>query len=448
MAAGEGTAIAEGPGWTGAALNGPGGWRLRGRIPWLLGFLMLFDSWDATVIAYTLPSISAEWGLSGLEAGWLASAGYAGAFVGAVLFGTLAERLGRLPVMRWLVIAMAVLALACSQAPGFASLVAIRLVQGLAIGGAMPVTISYVNEISPTATRGRFFGTFQFLMLAGFGLASLTSVWIVPLLGWRWMYGLAGIPLLFAPLLWLLPESPRWLAAKGRHGEALAALRRLGSEIGEIPADTATPAAAPRVPFAELLAPRWRGRTVTAAAMWFLTSLVSFGLLTWVPSIYVSTFDIPIEKALSYNAIVSIAVFVLPVVLRQTVDRIGRRPPPIIGTLLGGIALLGLLAVPSSQWVLIVALVMLGQIGVSVSSMVLWPWSAEIYDTRVRSVALGALSSLARAASMLTPVLVGGVMQATGSARLVFLAFGIASLAVALLWWRAAQETAGREMGA
>ncbi len=449
MAQGATDGMRAGPSWVGAALDNPGTWSLRGKIPYLLGLLMLFDSWDATVIAYTLPSIIAEWGLTPVLAGWLVSAGYGGGFVGAILFGTLAERHGRLPVMRWLVIVMGLLAIACSLAPSYGALVAIRVAQGMAIGGALPVTISYVNEIAPTATRGRFFGTFQFLMLAGFGLASLTSIWIVPIWGWRAMYALGAVPLLFVPLLHGLPESPRWLASKRRLGDALASLARLGSAAVAVPADApAEPAASgPRVPIGALFAPALRGRSTVAALLWFLTSLVSYGLLNWVPTLYVTMFRIPVQQALSYNSIVSVIVFILPVVLLFTIDRVGRRPPVLIGTAIGGIAMLILLAVPVSAWMLAVALVIIGQTGISVGSILLWPWTAESYETRVRSTALGTMSSLARAASMLTPLLVGGLLQATGSVTPIFLLFGVASLIVALLWWRGTQETAGRAMG-
>jgi putative MFS transporter len=96
---------------------------------------------------------------------------------------------------------------------------------------------------------------------------------------------------------------------------------------------------------------------------------------------------------------------------------------------------------------LAVGLVIIGQIGISCGSILLWPWTAESFETRVRSTALGAMSSLARAASMLTPLVVGGILQATGSVTLVFLLFGVACLVTALLWWRGAQETAGRVFG-
>ncbi len=445
----QGGAVADGnagPSWVALALNGSGDWRLRDKAPYLLGLLMLFDSWDSVVIAYTLPSIIAEWGLSALQAGWLISAGYGGQFLGAIFFGTVAERRGRLPVLRPLVVAMSLLAIVCAIADSYSHLVLLRFLQGIAIGGALPVAICYINEIAPTATRGRFFGTFQFLMTSGFGLAALASAWIVPAYGWRVMFAIGVAPLLFLPFTLSLPESPRWLAGRGRIEDAIRALARLGCGPGQAQPLGALNAPAASVPFSLLLAPGTRGKSVVAAFLWFLTSLVSFGLVTWIPSIYVGMFRIPVADALSYNAIVAVSVFILPVILRQTIDWVGRRPPAILGTALGGIALLVMTGIDVEQKYLLVGLAIVGQIGISVGSMILWPYTAEIFDTRIRSLALGTASSLARGASMLTPLVVGGVIEWTGSVTFVFVIFGSSAIIVALLWLLATRETAGREI--
>ena len=129
-----------------------------------------------------------------------------------------------------------------------------------------------------------------------------------------------------------------------------------------------------------------------------------------------------------------------------SIDRIGRRPLPMPGTAVGGVALIAMIfsSIEARLW--LVGLAIVGQIGVSIGSMALWPYTAETFPTRIRSVALGTFSSIARAASMLTPLLVGGVLQATGSVTLVFLVFGLASLVVALLWLLGVRETAGLKM--
>jgi putative MFS transporter len=426
-------------------LDEGGRWALRGWLPPLLGLLMLFDSWDSVVIAYTVPLIRAEWGFDALHQGWLISAGYGGQFVGALLFGAVAERWGRVPVLWVLVIAMGVLAGGCALAQDYIQLTLLRLIQGIAVGGGLPVATCYINEIAPTATRGRFFGTFQFIMVSGFGLASLASAWVVPHSGWRPMFALGLVPLLIVPLLAFVPESPRWLAARGRGRDAARALERLGSPPDALPKVFADePADQPKVPITALIAPGVRGKSLVTALLWFLISLVSFGLLTWIPSIYVSIFKIPLADALRYNIIVSFSVFALPVLLRETIDRVGRRPPVILGTAIGGLALIVMSLVPVEHRLALVGLAIVGQIGISIGSLILWPYTAEIFETRTRSVALGSFGSLARAASMLTPLVVGGVIQATGSVVLVLWIFGLCSLAAAALWVFCTKETKGR----
>ncbi len=243
-----------------------------------------------------------------------------------------------------------------------------------------------------------------------------------------------------------MPESPRWLAARGRAKDAELSLLRLGGHPAPGVAEGPAGPISVRPPVTALLAPNLRGRTSVVALLWFLSSLVSFGLVTWVPSIYVSVFDIPVAQSLRYNAIASIFIFIIPLVLRRPSIASGRRLPAILGTATGGLSLLGLTLVGAGQVQLLVTLTIIGQIGVSIGSMVLWPYTAEVYETRVRAVALGAASSLARGASMLTPLVVGGLLAVTGTIAPVFLIFGLSAVTVALLWWRATQETAGREI--
>jgi putative MFS transporter len=433
--------------WVGETLDGTGAWSRRSLAPWLLGGLMLFDSWDSVVIAFTMPVLIGEWKLGPVQIGALISAGYAAQFVGAILFGTVAERFGRLPVITWLVVAMSGLAIACAMATRYDQLVVFRALQGLAIGGALPVAICYINEVAPTATRGRFFGTFQFLMTSGFGLANLMSYVLIPSYGWRIMFALGAIPLLVVPFVRLLPESPRWLAGRGRLDDAAASLERLGA--GALPsreARTPIPGSGEKVPVGLLFASEVRTTFVIAALLWFLTSFVSFGLSTWIPSLYSSMFRIPLEDTFRYTAIVGASIFVLPLIIKFSIDRIGRRPLPLFGTAFGGIALVAMIFLELDQRLALVTLAIIGQVGISIGSMVLWPYTAETFATRIRSLALGTCSSLARAASMLTPLLVGGVLQATGSVTPIFLVFGIASFAVAMLWLFGVRETAGRKM--
>lgn len=436
------------PSWVGETLDGGGPWSLRAKAPWIIGVLMLFDSWDASVMGYVLPYLRDQWKLDGVQSGAVLSSGFMGQFFGALIFGWVAERYGRLPVLRWLVLAMSLLGIACSMAGDHVQLIALRALQGLAIGGALPIAICYINEIAPTPTRGRFFGTFQFLMTAGFGLVALAAPRLIPPYGWPIMLALGAAPLLVLPFTLTLPESPRWLAGRGRLDQAAQSLERLGAGALPAPSErTPIPGGGEKVPFRLLFAPGVRGTFIVTALLWFLTSLVSFGMQSWVPSLYVSMFKITKEESLQLNQIVAFSIFILPLILRATIDRFGRRPPPLLGTAIGGLALVAMIFISVDKTALLVGLAIIGQIGVSIGSMVLWPYTSETYPTRIRSLVLGTSSSIARAASSLSPLVVGNVMQATnGAVTPVFLVFGLPSLAVALLWAFGTRETAGRKM--
>src|SRR5262249_42952332 len=109
--------------WGGETLDGPGAWAVRAKAPLLLGIIMLFDSLDSAVIGSVMPVLSQEWHLTPLQLGAFGSSGYMGQFVGALVFGSLAERVGRLPVARWLVLLMCLLAIGCAVAGNYEQLI-------------------------------------------------------------------------------------------------------------------------------------------------------------------------------------------------------------------------------------------------------------------------------------------------------------------------------------
>ena len=366
------------------------GWKVRYWAPLVLGLIMLGDSWDSIVIAYVMPSLRAEWSLTPLQIGTLISAGYAGQFFGSFVLGPAAERFGRMPVFNVSITLMCLLSVGCALAPDREVFLALRFFEGVAIGGALPVCISYVNELAPTKTRGRYFSVFQFIMVSGYSLASIASAYIIPEFGWRAMFYLGAAPVLLIPLVMLtLPESPRWLAKIGRVGAANKALFRLGSA----PVDENLPQertdAARRIPILGLFAPAYRTRTVVVAALWFFTSLVSFGLATWVPSLYVQVFHVTIEQSLRYSALASAIYLFVPLLFAGVIDRVGRRWPAILSAGAAFASLVGLIAIDHSQTPLVVTLITTGWVAAAAGSIILWPYTAEIYPTHIRATGLG-----------------------------------------------------------
>jgi putative MFS transporter len=195
-----------------------------------------------------------------------------------------------------------------------------------------------------------------------------------------------------------------------------------------------------------LLAPAYRGRTVAVAVLWFFTSLVSFGLATWVPSLYVQVFHVTIEQSLRYSALASAIYLFVPLLFAATIDRVGRRLPAIISAAGACVSLIGLILIDHSQTPLVVTLITTGWVTAAAGSIILWPYTAEIYPTEMRATGLGLSSSLARGGSMLTPLAVAGVLTVTGSVRVVFGVLAVCSMIVAAVWVLGTRETARKRL--
>ena len=132
-----------------------------------MGSATFFDAFDALSLAFVLPVLVRLWGITPVEIGWLISVGYLGQFAGALIFGAMAERYGRIPSAAGATALMSVMSLACALADNFPALLALRLVQGIGVGGEMPVAAVYINELSKAHGRGRFFLLYEMIFPIG-----------------------------------------------------------------------------------------------------------------------------------------------------------------------------------------------------------------------------------------------------------------------------------------
>lgn len=420
--------------------------------PVLLGVIMLFDSWDAVAVAYAMPTMSSEWNLNPLLMGFIISAGYAGQFIGAVTIGAVAERFGRMPVLNIMIVLMGALAVGTAFAPDYHSMLVIRFVQGIAIGGALPVSVTYINELAPTKIRGNYFALYQVLCMSGYACAAVSSTWIVPHLGWRWLMGLGAVPLILLPLAWItLPESPRWLARKGYLERANKALRKLGGAPAVFPeivakkVDAAVPAE-PKPNTLTLFSKTYSSRTLTVTMLWALSLFANFGLTTWAPSIYVKVYHIPLERALQYGATANILFLICSPIAGFFIDKFGRRPLAIAGTFIAGAALISLAIFQPTAEIPVASLVITGAVAISVTVLILWPVTAETFPTSLRALGMGYASAIGRGSSMITPVFVGFVLNKGAPIQIVFAIFGIFCLLAFLVWVFRVRETAGKPL--
>lgn len=200
------------------------------------GFLFGFDT---VVISGTTTWLQTSFNLSDFWLGFTVASALIGTIVGAIGAGKPADAYGRRAVLFVLAILYFVSAVGCGIAWSWTSLVAFRFIGGLAVGGASVVSPMYIAELSPAKYRGRLVAITQFNIVLGVLCAFLSNYFISTLnLGsveWRWMFATEALPAAaFFFLLFAIPQSPRWLVAKGREDEARAVLSRYGTDTGNV----------------------------------------------------------------------------------------------------------------------------------------------------------------------------------------------------------------------
>src|SRR5690606_37641033 len=141
------------------------------------------------------PVLVAQWNMTPSEIGLLISVGYLGQFIGALLFGSAAERYGRLPTFRAALIVIALFSFGSAFAWGYAIFLVLRFFQGIGLGGEVPVAATYLNELSPAKNRGRIIFTLQTGFALGTLLTGVIAVWAIPMFGWQSMFVIGALPI-------------------------------------------------------------------------------------------------------------------------------------------------------------------------------------------------------------------------------------------------------------
>lgn len=423
-------------------------WHMNMRL--IICTAWFFDSFDSLTIANVLPPLIREWHLNPQLIGSLIGIGFAGQLIGAIGFGWIGERWGRRNAMLVTLLIFTLGALACAFSTSYTEMWWFRLVQGIGLGGEVPLMATYLNEFAKAEGRGRFSLSVQVLFSIGIPAAALASIFVVPNWGWQWMFVIGAIPAVLAiPLRTVLPESPRWLASQGRFDEADRALKRI-EDIAIAQGKTPLPVphdlpmvseAKPR--FADLFRGIYLRRTISVWFLWIGTYFVTYGLTAWFPSLLVSVFKVSVQQALTYNFILTGVGLAGALVAIYLIEAIGRRPMFIIG--------LGFCCVP------LLAFAFLGQLTVTQTLIIvsgaffftsflalsLATYTAEIYPTQLRALGGGVASAWQRAASMAGPIVVGWILPNWGL-NAVFVVFGLFSLMGALVAIFFAIETRGQ----
>ncbi|EJC77352.1 MFS transporter [Rhizobium hidalgonense] len=415
----------------------------------IVGAATFFDGYTVIAIAYAMPVLVREWGLNPAQTGMILSMGYLGQLIGAILFGWLAEKVGRLKVLLFTILIFVSMDVACLFAAGAGMMMAFRFVQGIGTGGEVPVASAYINELIGSKGRGKFFLLYEVMFLLGLVGAGLIGYFMVPVYGWKAMFVVGLVPaILMIPLRWFLKESPRWLAANGRYEEANAIVTRMEESAQaagrELPEPKRVQISAHRKSdWRELFQGIYLKRTLSIWAMWLTAYTVANGTITWLPTLYRQVFNLPLQTSILYGFLTSLGGVIAAVICALLIDRVGRKRWYTGALLLAPLPLLALAWLGATSALQVLILGGLAYAIVQTVTFSLYLYSAEIYPTRLRAIGTGAGSAWLRLGSSLGPIIVGTLMSSLGI-QYVFATFAAILIVGAIVTMLFAVETKGR----
>jgi len=396
--------------------------------------VLFLDGFDTQAIGYVAPALAKEWGLTKGALGPVFSAGLFGLMIGALLFGPLADRVGRKKIIILSTLAFGIGALVTALVQDLNTLLAIRFLTGLGLGGAMPNAIAMTSEFNPRRRRA----TMVMIMFCGFSvgaaLGGLLAAALIPQFGWRSVFVVGGIaPLLLVPILARrLPESVRFLALTGRANERVAQLLGLINPKAAFAPATRFVIHEPELAGIPVLHLFKSGRTLVTLLLWvvfFMSLLDLYFLSNWLPTV-LNDLGASVSSAAAIGSMLQVGGVVGTFALGSIIDRFSFRALALVYFIavfaVGAIGQLGHSVVFVTMAIFAAGFCIVGgQIAANALA-------AGFYPTSVRATGVGWALGIGRVGSIVGPLIGGALLAAKLSTASVFAAAAVAALCAAL----------------
>ncbi len=407
----------------------------------------LFDSFDITIVGYALPKIRQEFSLSPTQVGLVGSSALAGMGVGSWCWGWVADKWGRRVVFASTVLMFSVFTGVAGLAGSLGFLVGARFLTGLGLGGMVPIDQALVTEYAPARIRGRVAAMLPLCWPMGYFTAAGMALLLVPHIGWRWLFAIGVLPAILAFIIRRrVPESPRWLAAQGRHEEARESLAYVGVDDGLLDQARreveALPPSAPvrEATFRDLFTPEYAKRVVHTWLLWFCANFSATGFSVWLPTIYSTYYHIELSRTLFYTFIVAGTQVVGRICAFGLIDILGRKTMIVIAYGVAGCAALAFIQSSTETSLLINAMVYV--FFQDIGSLAMTVYTPEVYPVRIRGKGCAIAMGWGRFGGMTSP-LVAGVLIGSGNLMLVWGLMGAFMFLASGLTLALAYETRG-----
>ena len=381
------------------------------------GAAWTFVAMEILLIGFVQPIFAAKWDLNGTWQGLINSAALAGSLVGSLTLGRLADRIGRRRIFQYAILWYAVFTAVTATAWGPWSVMTFRFLAGLGLGGMLVVDPSMLAEYLPPQRRGRLLVFLDFWWPVGLLLAiGLSYVFLGPTFdrfgadSWRYLFLAAAFPAFLTFVVRrTLPESPYFLARAGRKKEAAEVLTEITGR--PVAADEIEAPAEPRhSSFRELFTRSLARADALMIGVWVALNISYYGLFLWLPFVLNGDkFNIDVYLLLTLSALSQFPGYGAAIWL---VERIGRKPTLAAFLLLGGVSGYAFAAADSAT-VYVISLFFVGFFNLGAWGA-LYPYTSELFPTRVRASAFGMLEGVGKAAAIAGPYIFGHLKDSTG----------------------------------
>jgi AAHS family 4-hydroxybenzoate transporter-like MFS transporter len=377
---------------------------------------IILDGFDNQVMGGAIPALMREWHKTRPEFALVLTAGMVGMMVGGAIGGVLGDKFGRRVALLGSVITFGILTVGVAFAQDIPTLIVLRFLAGLGLGGAMPTATAISSEYVPRRIRPVAVTLTVICIPLGGAFAGWIGGYILPRYGWRVLFGVGGaIPLVLAALLFgVLPESPRYMA---RLQERWADLRVLLRKLGHNVPDDAVfvdshEKATQRASVRELFVPEFRADTIALLGCFLFCFFGAYMGTNWVPSMLDrAKFDV---GTASYGLLAwNLGVLVFALLGAFAIPRIGSRVTMLVlaaGSIAGCVTLAMMNITPSQ---VVPVFVMLGFTGgmVNATQTTMYALAANVYPTSIRGTGVGTTVAFGRIGGVLSPIVGAPVLD-------------------------------------
>ena len=417
---------------------------------WCL-LIILFDGYDLAINGVALPLLMQQWSLTAVQAGMLASTALAGMMFGAMLFGTLADKIGRKKVIMICVVLFSGFTFAGGFASNPTEFGLLRFLAGLGIGGVLPNLVALTSEYAPQRLRATLVTTMFSGYAVGGVMAALFGAWFTPSYGWQIMFFIAGIPLLFLPFVWkFLPESLTFLVKAQKDQQACQILQHLDAEV-DLPKQVKLVLSEAKVSEPAFVSSLFKqGRSSNTLLFWlafFMCLLTLYALGSWLPKLMMAA-GYSMSSSLMFLLAMNIGAVIGTVGGGILADKFHMKPV-IISLCLAGAVALSLLGFNSPQPVIYFLVAVAGASAIG-SQILLYSYVAQFYPVTVRSTGIGWASAVGRTGAIVGPILIGMLLGMELPHQINFMAVGlpviIVAIAVAFISTKTSKEEVDAEV--